>query len=356
MIQEKNIMENVATVANIFAAGVTDVLSLHKTLPILVNNKEIFNETMRILASNMGLLLGSVFMLKYLINPGIVHIKSTFGDVPTSSDGSNGDTPESEIISLFYHSLWVIPIYALLYMASLAWYQNIASMAYKHANGVVKFPSLKTALTQTIYAMMVWVIVYAEVQLLLSVVPVVLHVVIEYLERSIGISTGITVSQFLTGKVIGSGDLSSSQLLGYVAIIIPLQLLSLFSYLVGCIGSSMLYGWYGFDYYWIMVGMEADTRFSLLEKHFYYFVGFGVPITLVMQTTEFFVGYGLYLALFPFLLILCAATDFKKSCAVHTDHMKGNEKQISVPVFQVPKQLAMSALRLIDKFIRVKKE
>jgi len=346
-------MDNFAVIANVFGAGITDVLSFHKILPIFVNNKEIFNETIRILASNMGLLLGSVFMLRYLINPGILHIKRKLGDVPESPL----ETLEFQFISIFYHCLWVVPIYLLLYISSLAWYQNLASITYKHANGVVSTPSLKTALTQTIYALLVWGIVFAEVQLFLNILPAFMGVVVGYGEQLVGLKSSISLAEFVAGKVVPNDatDRGLTEILKYIAFILPIQLCTLGSYLVGCIGTSLLYGWYGFDYYWIMLGIDADARFALLERYFFYFVGFGLPVTLIMQSCDFFVGYGLNLALFPFLLVLCAATDFKKSFSVHTNHLKDNVSQLSVPVFATPRKWAVSILKFIDKLIRVKK-
>jgi hypothetical protein len=47
-----------------------------------------------------------------------------------------------------------------------------------------------------------------------------------------------------------------------------------------------------------------------METHWSYFFGFGLPYTILMRSTSFFVGYGVFLALFPFCIILGSTTDF----------------------------------------------
>ena len=49
-----------------------------------------------------------------------------------------------------------------------------------------------------------------------------------------------------------------------------------------------------------------------MEKYWCYFLGFGAPYTILNRTAPFFVGYGLFLAAFPFCIMLGGISDFEK--------------------------------------------
>ena len=61
----------------------------------------------------------------------------------------------------------------------------------------------------------------------------------------------------------------------------------------------------------ISSGADPDTRFSRVEKFWPYFLGFGLPYLLLMKLTDFYVGYGLFLALFPFCIMLGSIYDYR---------------------------------------------
>ena len=42
------------------------------------------------------------------------------------------------------------------------------------------------------------------------------------------------------------------------------------------------------------------------------YVGFGIPYTLLVKNVSFFVGYGSYMALFPFCIMLGGISDYEK--------------------------------------------
>ena len=81
------------------------------------------------------------------------------------------------------------------------------------------------------------------------------------------------------------------------------------SRLIGNLGMAILYGWYGFDYHWALDGDLGKKRFERVEVYWAYFLGFGLPYLLIVRSTSFLVGYGIYLILFPFTIVLCVDAD-----------------------------------------------
>lgn len=344
-------MEQVVLIANVCAAGIVDVLSLHKTLKIFVNCNEVLKETFRILASNLGLLLGSVYMFQYIISPGLNHFQKINDSVEKVEEGVS-----SGFLSFAYHLLWVGPIYVLLYLCSMTWYQNLAELTYRHLHGAPKSISLKVAFSQSLYAVLVWALLYAEVM----VVGVVIPSLCESIQASVdSLLFGSLESEALSGAVERGALLS---LVHFMALVV-LRSVSYTAYAVGCIGSSLLYGWYSFDYYWILNGVSADDRFAMLERYFVYFVGFGLPVTALMRLTSFFEGYGAYLTLFPFLIVLAAVTDYKQPYLAYgggdnEQYGSATDKNVklltaTVPLFAAPKRYAVQILRHVDKIIRL---
>ena len=102
-------------------------------------------------------LVGSLLIFSKGINPAVAHISRTLG---------NNDFSFAEhVIYVVYHANWIVPVCALCYACSSAWYQELADSSYKFLRGMPKeVPVLKT-LTDGTYATVAWVMVFLQVQL-----------------------------------------------------------------------------------------------------------------------------------------------------------------------------------------------
>lgn len=85
------------------------------------------------IAANGILLIGSILMFEYGIKPGIGMMGFYFQIQHTEAHVT--DSVE-HLIYCFYHGLWIIPIWALCYMCSIMWYQDIADNTFKHIKPV----------------------------------------------------------------------------------------------------------------------------------------------------------------------------------------------------------------------------
>jgi hypothetical protein len=67
-----------------------------------------------------------------------------------------------------------------------------------------------------------------------------------------------------------------------------------------------------FELYRISNDVDADTRLTIIETHWPYFLGFGLPYVLLFKFTSFFIGYGIFLAIFPFGIMMGSLSDYKE--------------------------------------------
>ena len=101
--------------------------------------------------------------------------------------------------------------------------------------------------------------------------------------------------------------------------------------IIGFLMACIFNGWYGFDATWSCEGLKPDERYRLVERHWAYLLGFGLPYTIIIKSTDFFLGYGLYLVLYPLCIISASKIDIKK-------RTKADEKDDGImnDIFAIP--------------------
>lgn len=328
--------DQVATQLNIFASGLLDSLSVHKTFQLLITNREIATIVSQIFGANIGLVLGSIYLYHNAILPGLAHLRNYM----VVKDSFVLDDTE-EILSHFvgfsmqtlFYSFMVVPVYILCYSCSIFWYQNLAD-CMKKLNKKISTPPLVKSVVDSTYATIAWVCVFTQLQLLKTVLPFLLLQLISLLNRM---------------ELTENGSLSLLRTL----IIYTITNSIILSKGVTLFLTSALYGWYSFDPHWISTNTDPDTRFGIIEKHWAYYVGFGVPYVVLFNTTGFFVGYGLFLALFPFSIILGCISDY-------TLPYKDLKKALPpIRIFKFAQMQTLMILKLLnknsDKMIKNKK-
>lgn len=320
-----------------FCAGVKDTFSLHRTAQFVVNSSSVRQEVGMTFMANGFLLLGSVFLYKYFIEP-VADMMSEF----TGSSSAESRLTGVSVWS-FYHLLWVVPVWGLCYVVSLGCYQTISDDVFriqvdnerKNVNGTSCLlretsnnSDVKRTISGTIYATIVWAYIFAQMRVIDSIFPFILS----HTAQLIDIGVNFAVS---------SPSLAS--LSSYV-VTYPLMFTSAMMRVFGLLFAGVVYGWYGFDMVWISGGLQPSQRFRLVEENWAYFCGFGLPYAVLLKSTSFFLGYGLYLMLFPFTLMLGAVSDFR----LHSNIP-------SLDMFGPAQRLALSTVKLIDQRLRPSK-
>ena len=317
--------------------------------------------------ANGCLLLGSVFLFQYFIEPVSLFMSSSLAGTsdpytdPSSvlftslaqedssgrdGSGSSSDALASSLTSMsvwsFYHLLWVLPIWGLCYAVSLGCYQSIVDDVHRlqqqeedgrgssSSKGSSVHPpraDVKRTLSGTVYAALVWLLMCLQMRVFQLLLPALLR-------HASSLLLAATQALPLPPSLVPLASL---------LVVRPLLIASQLCRAFGLIFTAVVYGWYGFDLSWAAAGKEPDERYRLVELHWVYFLGFGLPYVLLLESTSFFVGYGLYLMVFPFTLMLGAVSDFTQQ---HHHQLR------PFHIFQPAQKLALWVIKALDKHLR----
>lgn len=325
---------------HLFMEGLFDAISVHKTIPILVNNQDILMTVVKIFGANAALILGSVG----LFNKGILPLVNVINE---KAFDIHDQTHYDSMLWLIYQALWLVPICVLCYICCLAWYQELADAIHKKytakneddKKGSKHLSSITKSLEYVLYATLAWLFVYIQVQLLMAIIPTLTHWCEDIVEFLIphdpehmallrAFRHGIKYTFFILTRT-----------LKWISLVMGLGLM------------SVLYAWYAFDPKWIAHQINPDERFAMIEKHLAYFLGFGVPSVLLLKTTSFFVGFGGFLMLFPFWIILGSITEF----ASHYE-ARGIEPVQRYRIFKLSQVWTLKALKFFGADIEKTKK
>lgn len=316
---------------SVLFCGLLDSISVHKTLPVLVNSKTVAWLTFQILAANGVLLLGSMALLDRVISPFLAHFNEHMLQENASAMAA---LYTNEVVAVLYTSLWLVPITILCYVCSMFWYQDLANATYTYLFGAAKSSSLTKSADHALYATLVWLFIFLQVQLLTVLCP-------------------LACGLLDIGAVVFCRGLESSSLLSPTITSFIRQLLRqsimCSSYLLlttGLIIMCFLYGWYGFDYKWISAGVSPDERFAVMESHWAYFIGFGLPYVVLLKTTSFFFGFGFFLACFPLSIMLGTMSDYDGP--YNTYFKKSDSAAGAVALFGPARQLTERTINFIE--------
>lgn len=204
-------------------------------------------------------------------------------------------------------------------------YQEIADDTYRYSRGTPKVESnSKNKIAAMFYSTLVFLCVYFEYLLFVTVLP-------------------SFINKFL-------GLLNTGGALGFV-IRTPFFIFSWIVYLFGTLFAGVLYGWYGFDFYWISDGWDPHDRYRAVEKNWAYLFGFGLPYVLLVRSSGFFLGYGLYLLLFPFCIILSTFSEIDSVVKKSDNELAPRVTEsilFPIPWFEIPQMITQALLGAID--------
>ena len=275
-------------ILNVFAGGLFDVLSVFLPLSLLLDSHTIISHTALILLAN-GILLAGVLLIYYkAIEP--LH-----------------STPISEHLNyILFHTVCVLPVCVYCQLSAPSRYQTLADAVIVHTKR--KEEQLRRFVAEGVYGFLIWLTVFLQVQLLSNLLPAILRFVYPY--------------QILSPIVSALCVLSESY---------------------GDLMSCALYAWYCFDFRWIAAGLSPDARFAIMEKHWPYFLGFGLPFVVLNKSVSFFVGYGVFMVYFPLAVMIASSVNYEYYSNVQSKAIP------SLRLFKPPQDVAYFVLKYIER-------
>jgi hypothetical protein len=303
--------------------GCMDSLSVHRALPLLLQlppaapsssassggaaiagqaSSKVAVAFGKCVAVNLVLLLGSIAIYDRAVLPALEVLRDSAA-APLNEDalpatGSIDIFAATErVLGVLYSAFWLFPIWGICFALSTQWYMDIATEVYTYKTGQ-KYSSKTNSASQSsnkaralgeVYGLVVWAVLFLGVQVLKAAIPAVLHALADiFPAAATPLLRGIATASWLFALSI----------------------------------VSVLYGWYAFDYHWMCRGDSCDRRFDLVEAHWAYLMGFGLPYVVVMNRYSFLVAYGVYLILFPLSIMLAAEGDYRRRSL---DALRGEE-------------------------------
>ncbi|XP_025195682.1 etoposide-induced protein 2.4 [Melanaphis sacchari] len=196
---------------------------------------------------NGGIFCLSIVLFEYVILPSLGSIMSIiFGQF-----NENIWLWTRSLLSWTFGAVWVLPIFLLSKIINSLWFQDIADIAYKQKKGD---PQQLTRISKVI----------ADFSF---------SIVVQFL--------------FLIQS--------------YLVSMVPSTILS---NILSILHLSLLYSLYSFEYKWCNMGMELNSRLSIIENCWPYFLGFGLPLAVVTSWPESYIISGcLFSILFPVFII-----------------------------------------------------
>jgi len=156
------------------------------------------------------------------------------------------------ILKTTFDSLWVLPLFLLSRLVNALWFQDIGNLAYKYSIGRPKpIPSLSNFIADNLFSFIIQALFLVQATML-ALTP------------------------------------------------LPYPLPDALYILHMC----LLYSLYSFEYKWVQMGWPLHQRLQYLESNWPYFLGFGLPLSVITYCpNDFFISGSLFAIVFPLFII-----------------------------------------------------
>ena len=171
------------------------------------------------------------------------------------------------MLHLVFSSLWVLPLYIICKLINIVWFGDISASVYRALYGRPRpFPSLSVAVADLVYSLTFEIVFLIQ-------------------------------AQFVNVFPMMNGELEFLQI----------RIMCYAAYFLYCIHICLLYAMYAFEYKWFYMGIELKTRIDLIEHHWPYFCGFGMPLFLLTNVAFSYypivASACIYSCVFPFFIV-----------------------------------------------------
>lgn len=211
---------------------------------------------------NGGIILIGMLCFHYILIPTIRQLFFTLAGLDSSSSSSYSLTVMQHILTYAFNFLWLIPAYGISKFVNSYWFEDIAGIVFKKLTK--SSPSMKP------------------------------------------LSPARAISDIIFSIVMQFIFLFQATLI----ILIPIPKIST---IIGYTCLCLLNSFYSFEYGWIYRNFELKHRVHRIETYWPYFLGFGLPLTLVSNALfdSLIINGCIFSILFPYAIV--AATSVSLS-------------------------------------------
>ncbi|XKL61408.1 hypothetical protein PGB90_008465 [Kerria lacca] len=219
--------------------------------PSQIKDGKVLTRILQCCGLNGGVFWFSLILFEYVLIPSLNYLLMRI--LGQSTIATTVWTWSRPLLSLTFGALWVVPIFLISKLVNTLWFQDIADSAFWCTAGKAPFfTNLSKFFADTVFSLIIQSLFLFQV-----------------------IAVGIGFLPF--------GHLS--------------QVISL-------IHISMLYSLYAFEYKWCKIGWELHKRLLFIETNWAYFIGFGLPLSIITALPQsYVVSACVFSILFPLFII-----------------------------------------------------
>uniref|UniRef100_A0A0A9WHL0 Etoposide-induced protein 2.4 n=1 Tax=Lygus hesperus TaxID=30085 RepID=A0A0A9WHL0_LYGHE len=212
--------------------------------------KKILKRTLQCCGLNGGVFWLSILLFDWGLLPLIKYlILMVLGQ--NSNLGLTVSSIVESSLSFIFSTMWVLPLLLLSKVVNGLWFQDIADSVYRHSRG------RPTNLS----------------------------------------SVGKLIADAMFNVLIQFLFLIQTMIISYFPV-------SPFGYIFYLIHTCMLFALYSFEYKMYNMGWELHKRLNFIEANWPYFIGFGLPLSVLTSLTSSYIISGcIFSILFPFFII-----------------------------------------------------
>lgn len=211
---------------------------------------KVLKRTIQCCALNGGVFWLSIFLFECALLPFIKSLLIlVFGHSPGT--GMSVWSWMKPVLKVTFSTMWVVPLFLLSKVVNALWFQDIADSAFRYSRGHPQhFSSVSKLIADSLFSVLVQTLFLIQ-SMLVSMIPV---------------------------PVLG-------------------EVLSL-------VHMCLLYSLYSFEYKWFNMGWELHRRLMYIENNWPYFIGFGLPLSVLTALPSSYIVSGcVFSILFPLFII-----------------------------------------------------
>lgn len=211
---------------------------------------KILRRTAQCCALNGGVFWLSILLFEYAVLPALKYFMlCAFGY--SSDTGKYVWLVTKSCLTWTFGMIWVLPLFLLSKVINSLWFQDIADSAYRYSRGrPQQLSSISKLIADSLFSILVQALFLMQ-SMLVSLVP-----------------------YKLLGEVLFLGHM------------------------------CMLYSLYSFEYKWCNMGWELHRRLTYIENNWPYFIGFGLPLTVLTAIPSSYIVSGcVFSIVFPLFII-----------------------------------------------------
>ena len=283
-------LQDLVTSTYLVVGGIKDALYIWKQIPWVLSNPRTTSCTTWIFLGSIGVCLALWLLLDKVIEPMGVFINVL---LKWNQEDAVREIEGISVIALTWKALLnlalLLPILSVCNKAISKWYQKLSDLVFIDVKHLDTDALVKTRSKQDVrYCDTMSLVCAIYTNLIATALP-----------------QAVDYAESLSTKTLG--------ILLPRTVHFAFYLLRKYMMVKGITYQCLYYSWLAANFHWITAGVGPGTRFDIVERRWEYFLGFGLPVVLLMRAFTWVpLSFGVYFLLMPFMVITVNTTEYSR--------------------------------------------